>query len=381
MSITISPFIIHEVQVSEKVFTELNQQFYSHSRAGQMGASLSTQSSINAKDTDELLAVEKKWDISGNEQNGLDIACYNVYFKGFDRKGTIDAICEIKVDILVLQETNSEWEQVITNNSVIKSKFKHIKCVNDQYGEGGTILLSKHEIKSIDIIDRYHKWWYGSHRFILNINKNKLTKITNDDDKNNDDNKENDRFISHLRNRKDANNNKDENDEPNNNDNNGEIIQLYSVHLIAPFPPNNFRQCGCCCCCCPGESRNEMRLKELKHCLNNEFYDDSLPTLIIGDFNCMDGDCHEYLRGDEFGLKSSWDNYNDNKGKSHNYVLCCKHSPYSWRGCCHYLCCCAPKLFDHIYFSSQHFRLIYGHVIKIGESDHYPICAKLEMLF
>ena len=75
-------------------------------------------------------------------------------------------------DIMILQETNSNWQRVITSNERIKSKYKYIKCINDQYDEGGTILLTNYEIKSTDIIDRYHKWWYGSHRFILIINKN-----------------------------------------------------------------------------------------------------------------------------------------------------------------------------------------------------------------
>ena len=90
-------------------------------------------------------------------EKAINVACYNVYFKGYDREGTIDGICphpiwsslhhkfrntvgiciailSMEVDILILQETNQDWENVIVNNQAIQSKFKYIRCVNDKYG-------------------------------------------------------------------------------------------------------------------------------------------------------------------------------------------------------------------------------------------------------
>ena len=52
------------------------------------------------------------------DDNNINIGCYNVYFEGYDRKGTIDAIIDMKVDILILQETNKNWERVITNHQI-----------------------------------------------------------------------------------------------------------------------------------------------------------------------------------------------------------------------------------------------------------------------
>ena len=40
----------------------------------------------------------------------------------------------MEVDILILQETNEDWDRVINNNAAIKSKFKYIRVVNDKYG-------------------------------------------------------------------------------------------------------------------------------------------------------------------------------------------------------------------------------------------------------
>eukprot|EP01084_Bolivina_argentea_P271446 461881_1 len=263
-------------------------------------------------------------DNTTRSENQINVGCYNVYYEGYDRQGTIDAICDMKVDILILQETNSKWEEVITNNKMVKSKFKYIQCVNDKWREGGTILLTNYQIKSLDIIDRYHEWWYAAHRFILCLNEN----IENT---------------------------------------NEILIQLYSIHLIAPYPPVNSKSrcCGIYCC---GEDKNQFRLKEIKHFLNEKYYDCSLPTLIVGDFNCMDGNCHNYLNN-SLSLNSSWSNLN----KNHRYLMCCKHKPYSWRGMLCNCCCFAPKLFDHIYFSSTHFKLIHSDVLQIGQSDHFPV--------
>lgn len=235
----------------------------------------------------------------------------------------------MKVDILILQETNANWERVITNNQLIKSKFKYIECINDKWGEGGTILLTNYEIKSVDIIDRYHQWWYGAHRFTVCLN--------------------------------------DDKDES--------IIQIYSIHLIAPYPPLNAKY-NCCGVSCCGSDKNEFRLNEIKHFLNDKYYDSSLPTLVIGDFNCMDGKCHDYLN-DSLSLNSSWSDL----GKNHRYTFCCRHKPFSWRGMLCSCCCCAPKLFDHIYFSSSHFKLMHADVLRVGQSDHYPVYTKLAIKF
>ena len=89
----------------------------------------------------------------------------------------------------------------------------------------------------------------------------------------------------------------------------------------------------------------------------------------------MDGKCHNYLN-DSLLLNSSWSNLN----KNHQYILCCRHKPFSWRGMWCNCCCCAPKLFDHIYFSQTHFRLIDSDVLHIGQSDHYPVYAKLQLI-
>eukprot|EP01084_Bolivina_argentea_P271445 461879_1 len=326
-----------------------------------MGSSTSKNKGYLQTYSSTLLSFEKKWDISNAQDKTIDIVCYNVYFRGYNRKGTIDAICQIKADIVILQETNKNWENVITNNTIITCKWKHIKCINDRYGEGGTILLTNYEIKSLNIIERYHRWWYGAHLFTLNIPNNKH--VQNEK-----------RYALHLR--------KDPKNSDDNNEENITQVQVYSIHLIAPFPPNNLKQLGCCCIpcdCCPceccGDSRNDMRVKEIKHCLNDEYFNNKMPTLIVGDFNCMDGDCHVMIEN-EFGLKSGWNNM-----KKHNYLCCCKHEPYSWRGVAHYMCCCAPKLFDHIYYSPYYFDLVHSDVIKIGESDHYPIWSRLNTKF
>ena len=277
---------------------------------------------------------EQKDDVLITEQTAIDVVCYNVFKNGFNRRGTIDAICNMKADILILQETNERWEKVITNNKSIINKFKYIQCIHDEngYGEGGSIILTtNYQIKSWDVIKKYHKMWYGAHRFTLTMTK----------------------------------------------DNMETILQVYSIHLVAPFPPCSIKQCCCCCCCftCKqcGDTKNEFRLKEIRHCLNSNFYDHKLPTLIVGDFNCMDGDCHDMLQN-ELGLKSSW------SVKRHRYALCCRHEPYSWRGCFCHLCCFASKLFDHMYFSPAHFELMHGEVIQTGESDHYPVWARLALL-
>ena len=145
----------------------------------------------------------------------------------------------MKVDILILQETNTNWERVITNNKMIKSKFKFIKCINDQFGEGGSILLTNYHIKSVDIIDRYHKWWYGAHRFTINLSS------TNTQDN-----------VSET------------------------LIQIYSTHLIAPYPPLDpkYNCCGIYCC---GDDKNEFRLKEIKHFLNNKYYNSLMLILLV----------------------------------------------------------------------------------------------------
>eukprot|EP01083_Nonionella_stella_P016760 46805_1 len=259
----------------------------------------------------------------------LNVACYNVYYEGHNRQGTINAICDMDVDLLILQETNALWEDIITNNTILKSKYKHIRCVNDKWQEGGTILLTNHQIHSLDIIERYNKWWYAAHRFTLRLQ----------------------------------------------NDNDTRLIQIYSIHLIAPYPPLNHK-CSCCGIACCGDDKNELRLKEIQHFLNNEYYDSSLPTVVIGDFNCMDGPCHEYLN-DSLGLL---DSCNASK-RSHRYWMCCRHKPYSWRGMLCKCCCCAPKLFDHIYFSSNDFDCDHSKVLEIGDSDHFPIYAKLMTRF
>ena len=146
-----------------------------------------------------------------------------------------------------------------------------------------------------------------------------------------------------------------------------------SVHLIAPYPPLEGKNCcGFYIGCGDGKAKDAFRVEELKHFLMDKYYDSNMPTMVIGDMNCMDGPCHEYLK-DAKSLQSSW---SDDR-KQHRYWLCCRHSPYSWRGMLCSICCCAPKLFDHIYFS-KHFQLVESDVLQIGESDHYPVYATLE---
>ena len=253
----------------------------------------------------------------------------------------------MKVDILILQETNANWENVITNHTILKSKFKYIHCVNDKWREGGTILLTNYAIKSCDVIERYHKWWYAAHRFTICL---KEGNVAQDDDQ-------------------------DDDDDGDSKEKNDTLIQLYSIHLIAPYPPINGK-CKCCGYHICGDNPNEFRLREIKHFLNDKYYNSSLPTLVIGDFNCMDGQCHNYLN-ESLSLDSSWSNLK----KQHRYICCCKHKPYSWRGMYCNCCCLAPKLFDHIYFSQTHFQLIHSDVLQIGESDHFPVYAKLETKF
>merc|ERR1712079_463224 len=135
----------------------------------------------------------------------------------------------------------------------ITAKFNFIQCINDEsgYKEGGSIILTNYQIKSWDVIKKYHFCWYGAHRFVVGIEINgKETEV-----------------------------------------------QIYSIHLVAPFPPHSIKQVCLCCCCCGckicGVNKDEFRLKEIRHCLNSEFYDYKMPSLIVGDFNCMDGACHD----------------------------------------------------------------------------------------
>ena len=51
--------------------------------------------------------------------------------------------------------------------------------------EGGSVLLTKFEIKSLDIIERHHRWWYGAHRFTVSIQPG--NNVNNDDDQKQED--------------------------------------------------------------------------------------------------------------------------------------------------------------------------------------------------
>ena len=275
--------------------------------------------------------MKQQLSINEFDDSDLSIGSYNVYCHGYDRLSTLDTIIDMNLDILLLQETNINWENTIKNNTKITQLYEYIQYYNDKWREGGSILLSKYSINSTEFIDRYDKWWYGTVKFAVNM--------------------------------------------PNIN----RKLIIYSIHLVAPYPPIN----GIFCVYCSknGKSKNEYRLKEMKHILTCESHNNSNNSndnndiiLFMGDFNCRTGKCHEYIKN-ELNMTSIWNNNTCN-----NILCCCKHYPYSWRGMFCGCCCFAPKLFDHIYYNDNDLQLTKSFVYTNGESDHYPIISLFNII-
>ncbi len=63
----------------------------------------------------------------------LSVATYNVYYKGYDREETLQAIAKMPADVILMQETNEDWEKAIREYEAITSKYKHIKYLHDKW--------------------------------------------------------------------------------------------------------------------------------------------------------------------------------------------------------------------------------------------------------
>src|SRR5262245_40503310 len=173
--------------------------------------------------------------------NQMRVMSYNVNFGIAGDPSTIEAIAGAKPDLVLLQETNVEWERALVARLGADYPHRHFTHP-DSWPAGGMGLLSKYPVVSIDQLPS-HGGFFFAWRVVLD------TKLGR--------------------------------------------IQVLNVHLRPPMSDGGSWVVGYF-------STRDNRLTEIEH--HAAALDQKLPTLIVGDFNEEgDGRAVEFLKDHGFG--------------------------------------------------------------------------------
>eukprot|EP00640_Fibrocapsa_japonica_P002912 CAMPEP_0113950452 /NCGR_PEP_ID=MMETSP1339-20121228/80892_1 /TAXON_ID=94617 /ORGANISM="Fibrocapsa japonica" /LENGTH=260 /DNA_ID=CAMNT_0000958297 /DNA_START=83 /DNA_END=865 /DNA_ORIENTATION=- /assembly_acc=CAM_ASM_000762 len=168
--------------------------------------------------------------------HSISFASYNVYMDGWHRPATLNAMEDLNVDVLCLQETNPQWEQAIRGHEGLVQQYPFIKFEHDFHKWGGRAVLSKLPIESWKVLPKVFAWWYFGLKFTV-------THPTI-----------------------------------------GRIAFL-NLHLKAAFPANPLKVEG-------------ERLQEVKAHMENAKGDNDTATVIVGDFNTRNGPAVRYIKNE-----------------------------------------------------------------------------------
>jgi exonuclease III len=89
------------------------------------------------------------------EANNISLLTYNVNYS-FINKKVVDYLNKIDADVVCLQETNAEWEQLIRNG--VQNKYHHIQFKHSGRA-GGLAILSKYPIIKTNYLNNKFGWF------------------------------------------------------------------------------------------------------------------------------------------------------------------------------------------------------------------------------
>lgn len=156
------------------------------------------------------------------EANNISVLTYNVNYS-FINKKVVSYLNKIDADVVCLQETNAEWEELIRKG--VQDKYQHIEFRHSGRA-GGLAILSKYPIIKIDYLKNKFGWFRAA---LIHIQKGT------------------------------------------------ETIQLLSVHLRPPLSKKGWIGLN------TYAKAQEIHINELNYFMGN--FTPNLPTIILGDFN------------------------------------------------------------------------------------------------
>lgn len=228
--------------------------------------------------------------------NNVSILTYNVNYKLINKK-IIPVLDEINADIICLQEVTTKWEEII--RSGLGDKYKYIKFKNSS-ASGGLAILSKYPILDIKYLRNKHGWFRSA---LITIKKEQDT------------------------------------------------LQLLNVHLKPPLSKKGLIGWKA------SFKADEIHTEELKSFMDS--VNESLPTIILGDFNESDkGKSLQWLK-DEKGFTDALPLFNK-RTKTWRFILL-------W------------GRYDHITFNKQ-LTCSFAKVYKKGRSDHFPVYGEFNII-
>ena len=88
----------------------------------------------------------------------LRVATYNLNFGLAGEATTTDAVLGLDVDVLLLQETNAAWEDVLSTR--LRERFPHQHWIDaEDYPAGGLALLSRHPLRDVERSESEIGWF------------------------------------------------------------------------------------------------------------------------------------------------------------------------------------------------------------------------------
>lgn len=224
----------------------------------------------------------------------LEILNWNLNYGLAGHEDALALIEDVDADVVVLQETSPDWEAALRHT--LARRYRHM-TFHHCCGAGGLAVLSKHRIVDEEVLPAVS--WFPAWRGVIDTDLGR--------------------------------------------------VQILDVHLRPSFDDDGSIPGGLI-------KTPAIRRQEMEHFV--AMLDDTLPTVIAGDFNEGSGGAVDIVKAR--GMASALDR------------AAVSTPTWRWQGVPFRL------RLDHVFFDDDALALTAADVLEAGPSDHFPIVARFE---